>query len=93
MAQEIGEAMKALPLLIKQGEGFSQVLKMQPRIHLQPVHQEVFSGSSGPEQLEATPPEAIARKPSNLVLPRKRPASSPQRKPYPLRPRRIPLDT
>lgn len=93
MPSALSLCLQALPLLIKQGEGFSQVLKMQPRIHLQPVHQEVFSGSSGPEQLEATPPEAITRKPSDLVLPRKRPASSPQRKPYPLRPRRIPLDT
>ncbi|XP_055966525.1 kinetochore-associated protein NSL1 homolog [Sorex fumeus] len=94
IAKAIGEAMKSLPALIEQGEGFSQVLTMQPVIHLQKVHQEVFSGCSPSfaTQLEATPPEAFARKPSNLALPRKRPAGSPQRKCYPRR-RQIPLDT
>lgn len=95
IAKEIGEAMKSLPALIKQGEGFSQVLTMQPVIHLQKVHQEVFLGCSPSfaTQLEATPPEAFARRPSNLALPRKRPAGSPQRKCYPLRRKQIPLDT
>ncbi|XP_055000836.1 kinetochore-associated protein NSL1 homolog isoform X2 [Sorex araneus] len=95
IAKEIGEAMKSLPVLIKQGEGFSQVLTMQPVIHLQKVHQEVFSGCSPSvtTQLEATPPEAFARRPSNLALPRKRPAGSPQRRCYPLRRKQIPLDT
>ncbi|XP_029789233.1 kinetochore-associated protein NSL1 homolog, partial [Suricata suricatta] len=45
IAKEISEAMKSLPALIEQGNGFSQVLKMQPIIQLQRVHQEVFSGS------------------------------------------------
>ncbi|XP_057407746.1 kinetochore-associated protein NSL1 homolog isoform X1 [Balaenoptera acutorostrata] len=102
IAKEISEAMKSLPALIEQGDGFSQVLKMQPVIQLQRVHQEVFSGCCRkpdvkPEsfiaQIETTPAETSARKDTDLVLRRKRTEDCPQRKWYPLRPKRISLDT
>uniref|UniRef100_A0A8D0XE90 Basic leucine zipper ATF-like transcription factor 3 n=1 Tax=Sus scrofa TaxID=9823 RepID=A0A8D0XE90_PIG len=93
---------KSLPALIEQGDGFSQVLKMQPIIQLQRVHQEVFSGccrkpNVKPEsfiaQIETTPAETSTRKSTDLVLRRKRTKDCPQRKWYPLRPKRINLDT
>lgn len=102
IAKEISEAMKSLPALIEQGDGFSQVLKMQPIIQLQRVHQEVFSGcyrkpDVKPEsfitQIETTPTETSTRKATDLVLKRRRPKDCPQRKWYPLRPKRINLDT
>ncbi|XP_051677289.2 kinetochore-associated protein NSL1 homolog isoform X3 [Oryctolagus cuniculus] len=102
IAKDISEAMKSLPALIEQGDGFSQVLKMQPVIQLQRVHQEVFSGccrksDAKPEsfitKIETTPPETVSRKTSDVVLKRKRTADCPQRKWYPLRPKKINLDT
>ncbi|XP_007950938.1 kinetochore-associated protein NSL1 homolog [Orycteropus afer afer] len=102
IAKEISEAMKSLPALIEQADGFSQVLKMQPVIQLQRVHQEVFSSCNRkpdvkPEsfltQIETTPTETAARKATNIVLKRKRTKDCPQRKWYPLRPKRINLDT
>ncbi|EFB15921.1 hypothetical protein PANDA_005440, partial [Ailuropoda melanoleuca] len=102
IAKEISEAMKSLPALIEQGDGFSQVLKMQPIIQLQRVHQEVFSGCSRkpdvkPEsfitRIETTPTETSTRKATDLVLKRRRTKDCPQRKWYPLRPKRINLDT
>ncbi|XP_044772304.1 kinetochore-associated protein NSL1 homolog isoform X2 [Neomonachus schauinslandi] len=92
----------SLPALIEQGDGFSQVLKMQPIIQLQRVHQEVFSGCCRkpdvkPEsfitQIETTPTETSTRKATDLVLKRRRTKDCPQRKWYPLRPKRINLDT
>lgn len=77
VAKEINEAMKSLPALIEQGEGFSQVLRMQPVIHLQRIHQEVFSScyrkpDAKPEnfitQIETTPTETASRKTSDVVL-------------------------
>lgn len=102
IAKEISEAMKSLPVLIEQGDGFSQVLKMQPIIQLQRIHQEVSSGchrrsDAHPEsfiaKIESTPTEAASRKPSDVVLKRKRPADRPQSKRYPRRPKKIHLDT
>uniref|UniRef100_A0A9L0RSG1 NSL1 component of MIS12 kinetochore complex n=1 Tax=Equus caballus TaxID=9796 RepID=A0A9L0RSG1_HORSE len=102
VAKEISEVMKSLPALIEQGDGFSQVLKMQPVIQLQRVHQEVFSGcyrkaDVKPEsfitQIETTPTETSTRKSTDIVLKRKRSKDCPQRKWYPLRPKRINLDT
>ncbi|XP_034866402.1 kinetochore-associated protein NSL1 homolog isoform X1 [Mirounga angustirostris] len=102
IAKEISEAMKSLPALIEQGDGFSQVLKMQPIIQLQRVHQEVFSGCCRkpdvkPEsfitQIETTPTETSTRKATDLVLKRRRTKDCSQRKWYPLRPKRINLDT
>ncbi|KFO25427.1 kinetochore-associated protein NSL1 homolog [Fukomys damarensis] len=102
IAKEISEAMKTLPVLIEQADGFSQVLKMQPVIQLQRIHQDVFSSCGGkldaqPEssvtQMETTPTESATRQASNLVLRRRRTADCPQRKLYPLRPKRINLDT
>lgn len=93
---------KSLPALIEQGDGFSQVLKMQPIIQLQRVHQEVFSSCCRkpdvkPEsfiaQIETTPAETSTRTATDLVLRRKRTKDCPQRKWYPLRPKRINLDT
>ncbi|XP_004694957.1 PREDICTED: kinetochore-associated protein NSL1 homolog [Condylura cristata] len=101
LAKEIRDAMQSLPALIEQGEGLAQVLKMQPVIHLQRVHQEAFSGrrqepAAQPEslvaQVETTPPETPARKPADVVLKRRAP-DCPQRRWYPLRPKRINLDT
>ncbi|XP_021566546.1 kinetochore-associated protein NSL1 homolog isoform X2 [Carlito syrichta] len=92
----------SLPTLIEQGDGFSQVLKMQPVIQLQRVHQEVFSGchrkpDAKPESfkthVETTPTETVSRKTSDVVLKRKQTKDCPQRKWYPLRPKRINLDT
>nr|XP_025856867.1 kinetochore-associated protein NSL1 homolog isoform X1 [Vulpes vulpes] len=102
IAKEISEAMKSLPALIEQGDGFSQVLKMQPIIQLQRVHQEVFSGcykkpDIKPEnfitQIETTPTETSTRKATDVVLKRRRTEDCPQRKRYPLQPKRINLDT
>lgn len=102
IAKEISEAMKSLPALIEQGNGFSQVLKMQPIIQLQRIHQEVFSSCNRkpdvkPEsfitQIETTPTETSTRKTTNVVLKRKQTKDCPQRKWYPLRPKRINLDT
>ncbi|XP_036283564.1 kinetochore-associated protein NSL1 homolog isoform X1 [Pipistrellus kuhlii] len=102
VAKEISEAMKSLPALIEQGDGFSQVLKMQPVIQLQRIHQEVFSSGykepdAKPEnfitQIETTPTETSTSKTTNVVLKRKQTKDCPQRKWYPLRPKRINLDT
>ncbi|XP_019491105.1 PREDICTED: kinetochore-associated protein NSL1 homolog isoform X1 [Hipposideros armiger] len=102
VAKQMSEAMKSLPALIEQGDGFSQVLKMQPIIHLQRIHQEVFSSCSRkpdvkPEnlitQIETTPTETSPRKATDIVLKRKQTKDCPQRKWYPLRPKRINLDT
>uniref|UniRef100_A0A8C9JGU0 NSL1 component of MIS12 kinetochore complex n=1 Tax=Panthera tigris altaica TaxID=74533 RepID=A0A8C9JGU0_PANTA len=102
IAKEISEAMKSLPALIEQGNGFSQVLKMQPIIQLQRVHQEVFSAcykqpDVKPEsfitQIETTPTETSTRKATDVVLKRRQTKDCPQRKWYPLRPKRINLDT
>lgn len=91
-----------MPALIEQGDGFSQVLKMQPIIQLQRVHQEVFSGcyrqpDVKPEsfitQIETTPTETSTRKATDVVLKRRQTKDCPQRKWYPLRPKRINLDT
>lgn len=92
---------KALPVLIERGDGFSQVLKMQPVIQLQRINQEVFSSlyrkaDSKPDRrvtnVETTPPETGARKASNIVLKRKQAPDCAQRKCYPLRLKRINLD-
>ncbi|XP_077013896.1 kinetochore-associated protein NSL1 homolog [Tamandua tetradactyla] len=102
IAKEISEAMKSLPVLIEQADGFSQVLKMQPIIQLQRIHQEIFSScyrkpDVKPEnfitQIETTPTETAARKTTDIVLKRKRTKDCPQRKWYPLRPKKINLDT
>ncbi|XP_036613561.1 kinetochore-associated protein NSL1 homolog [Trichosurus vulpecula] len=91
--KQITEVMKSLPVLIEQADGFSKVLTMQPILQLQRLHQEVFSGSHTKEavkpesfvtQIETTPTETDARKTTNIVLKRKRPKNSPQRKQYPL---------
>ncbi|XP_066117497.1 kinetochore-associated protein NSL1 homolog [Saccopteryx bilineata] len=102
IAKEISGAMKSLPALIEQGDGFSQVLKMQPIIQLQRIHQEVFSScyrkpDVKPEslitQIENTPTETSTRKTTNVVLKRRQTKDCPQRKWYPLQPKRINLDT
>ncbi|NP_941056.3 kinetochore-associated protein NSL1 homolog [Mus musculus] len=101
IAKEMSEAMKALPVLIEQGEGFSQVLKMRPVIQLQRINQEVFSSlyrkaDSKPDtrvtHVETTPAETGARKASDIVLKRKKAPDCAQRKRYPLRLQRINLD-
>ncbi|XP_068964846.1 kinetochore-associated protein NSL1 homolog [Petaurus breviceps papuanus] len=93
VTKQITEVMKSLPVLIEQADGFSKVLTMQPILQLQRLHQEVFSGSHTKEavkpesfttQIETTPTETNAKKTTNIVLKRKRPKNSPQRKQYPL---------
>lgn len=88
-------------MLIEQGDGFSQVLKMQPVIQLQRINQEVFSGchrkaETKPDELvtqvETSPTKTAARKASNVVLKRKQAPDCAQRRNYPLRPKRINLD-
>ncbi|XP_024408155.2 kinetochore-associated protein NSL1 homolog [Desmodus rotundus] len=102
VAKEISQALKSLPALIEQGDGFSQVLKMQPIIQLQRIHQEVFSSCCRkPDvksenfiaQMETTPTETSTRRTGNVVLKRKQTTDCAQRKWYPLRPKRITLDT
>ncbi|XP_012870840.1 PREDICTED: kinetochore-associated protein NSL1 homolog [Dipodomys ordii] len=102
IAKDISRVMKALPALIEQADGFSQVLKMQPVIQLQRIHQEVFSSchrkpdaklESLISQVETTPTETASRGSSNVVLKRKQAQDCPQRKWYPLKPKRINLDT
>lgn len=92
---------KALPVLIEQGDGFSQVLKMQPVIQLQRINQEVFSSlyrkadaksDNCVTHVETTPTETVARKVSNIVLKRKQAPDCAQRKCYPLQLKRINLD-
>lgn len=89
---------KALPVLIEQGDGFFQVLKMRPVIQLQRISQEVFSSlcrraDSKPDKcvthVESTPTESGARKASNIVLKRKKTPDCAQRKCYQLRLKRI----
>lgn len=101
IAKEMSEALKALPVLIEQGDGFFQVLKMRPVIQLQRISQEVFSSlcrraDSKPDKcvthVESTPTETGARKASNIVLKRKKATDCAQRKCYPLRLKRINLD-
>ncbi|XP_044530673.1 kinetochore-associated protein NSL1 homolog [Gracilinanus agilis] len=100
--KQITEAMKSLPVLIEQADGFSKVLAMQPVLQLQRLHQEVFSGNHTKEaikpenfitQIETTPTETNAQKTTNIVLKRKRPKDSPQRKKYPLLRMKIDLDS
>ncbi|XP_054443591.1 kinetochore-associated protein NSL1 homolog isoform X1 [Pteronotus mesoamericanus] len=102
IAKEISQAMKSLPALIEQGDGFSEVLKMQPIIQLQRIHQEVFSNcyrkpdvksESFITQIETTPTETSTRETTNMVLKRKQTKDCPQRKWYPLQPKKINLDT
>lgn len=95
---------QTLPVLIERADGFSQVLRMQPIIQLQRIHQEIFSScdqkpdaktESAVAQIEATPTDNAPWPASNMVLKRRRPPDCPQRKWYPLRtrmqPRRINL--
>ncbi|XP_043860845.1 LOW QUALITY PROTEIN: kinetochore-associated protein NSL1 homolog [Dromiciops gliroides] len=93
-SKQITEVMKSLPVLIEQADGFSKVLTMQPTLQLQRLHQEVFSGSHTKEaikpenfitQIETTPTETNAKKTTKIVMKRKKPHNSPQRKQYPLR--------
>ncbi|XP_034368659.1 kinetochore-associated protein NSL1 homolog [Arvicanthis niloticus] len=101
IAKDMSEAMKALPVLIEQGDGFSQVLKMQPVIQLQRINQEVFSSlyrkadaksDKYVTHVETTPTETVPRKASNIVLKRKQAPDCAQRKCYPLQLKRINLD-
>lgn len=101
IAKDLSEAMKAFPVLLEQGEGFSQVLKMQPVIQLQRINQEVFSrlyrkADPTPDtcvtRVETTPPDTAARKASDIVIKRKKAPDCAQRERYPLRLKRIHLD-
>ncbi|XP_064020548.1 kinetochore-associated protein NSL1 homolog isoform X2 [Pogoniulus pusillus] len=91
--KEIGGAMKSLPALIERAEGFSQVLTWQPTLELCRLRQEVFSGCKAKQEntvqnsvsQEVTPTDADTRKNPYVLLKRKKTASSPERRRYPLR--------
>ncbi|NXN18179.1 NSL1 protein, partial [Indicator maculatus] len=91
--KEIGGAMKSLPALIERAEGFSQVLSWQPTLELCRLRQEVFSVCKAkPENNvqndvspgEVTPTDAVIREKPYILLKRKKTASSPERRRYPL---------
>ncbi|XP_009895834.2 kinetochore-associated protein NSL1 homolog [Dryobates pubescens] len=92
--KDIGGAMKSLPALIERAEGFSQVLTWQPTLELCRLRQEVFSACKLKQEnnvqnyvapAEVTPTGADTGKSPHVLLKRKRTASSPERRRYPLR--------
>ncbi|NXU50395.1 NSL1 protein, partial [Turnix velox] len=99
MSKEIIGAIESLTDLIEKAEGFSQVLSWQPTVELSKLRQEVFVGYKAKEENdvqnlispeEVTPTDAYTSK--NLVLlKRKKPVGSPERRRYPLRQRTIAL--
>ncbi|XP_053166097.1 kinetochore-associated protein NSL1 homolog [Hemicordylus capensis] len=101
-ARQIGESFKSLSSLTEKGEGFSKALSLYPTLELCKLHQEIFSGSEVKEenkckittnlmaQVEVTPPETTTS--NSVLLKLKKPLHSPQ-KHYPLRRRKIELET
>uniref|UniRef100_A0A8D0HM54 NSL1 component of MIS12 kinetochore complex n=1 Tax=Sphenodon punctatus TaxID=8508 RepID=A0A8D0HM54_SPHPU len=92
----------SLPALVERAEGFSQALTLQPILELCKLRQEVFSACKAKEenkvrsfisQVEITPTETDADQNPNAILKRKRPADSQQIQRYPLRRKKIALDT
>ncbi|XP_048345558.1 kinetochore-associated protein NSL1 homolog [Sphaerodactylus townsendi] len=100
-ARHIGNSFQFMTSLLGKAEGFSTVLSWQPTLELCKIRQEVFSSSQVKaenqtesktltEQVEVISPETAIS--SSVILKIKRPSCSPQRK-YPLRRRKIGLDT
>ncbi|XP_074753287.1 kinetochore-associated protein NSL1 homolog isoform X2 [Athene noctua] len=101
-SQQISGAMKSLPALIERAEGFSQALTWQPTLELCKLRQEVFAGCKTKEENniqnfispgEVTPTDTDTCKSPCVLLKRKKAASSPQRRRYPLRRRNVTLST
>ncbi|GAB0187390.1 kinetochore-associated protein NSL1 [Grus japonensis] len=101
-SKQISGAMKSLPALIERAEGFSQALTWQPTLELCKLRQEVFAGCKAKEENnvqnfvspgEVTPTDADTSNNPYVLLKRKKPASSPERRRYPLRRRKITLST
>ncbi|NXT22174.1 NSL1 protein, partial [Syrrhaptes paradoxus] len=99
-SKQISGAMKSLPVLLERAEGFSQVLTRQPTLELCKLQQEVFAGCKAKEENnvqnflspgEVTPTDANISKNPYVLLKRKKAVSSPERRRYPLRRRRITL--
>ncbi|KAK4823626.1 hypothetical protein QYF61_004359 [Mycteria americana] len=99
-SKEISGAMKSLPALIERAEGFSQALTWQPTLELCKLRQEVFAGCKAKEENsvqnfvspgEVTPTDADTSKNPYVLLKRKKPVDSPERRRYPLRRRKITL--
>ncbi|NXS45165.1 NSL1 protein, partial [Balaeniceps rex] len=93
-------AVNSLPVLIERAEGFSQALTWQPTLELCKLRQEVFAGCKAKEENnvqsfvspgEVTPTDADTSKNHCVLLKRKKPADSPERRRYPLRRRKITL--
>ncbi|KAM9564983.1 kinetochore-associated protein NSL1 homolog isoform 1-T1 [Guaruba guarouba] len=92
-------AMKTLPGLIERTEGFSQALTWQPALELCRVDQGVFACKEKKETNvqnlfslgEVTPTDTDSNK--NVLLRRRKAAGSPERRRYPLRRRKIALNT
>ncbi|NWU69693.1 NSL1 protein, partial [Pterocles burchelli] len=101
-SKQINGAMKSLPVLLERAEGFSQVLTRQPTLELCKLRQEVFAGCKVKEENnvqnflspgEFTPTDANTSKNPFVLLRRKKAVSSPERRRYPLRRRKITLTT
>ncbi|NWX13401.1 NSL1 protein, partial [Aegotheles bennettii] len=99
-SKRIFDAMKSLPALIERAEGFSQALTWQPTLELCKLQQEVFAGCKKKEENnvqnfispgEVTPTDADTSKNPCVLLKRKKPVDSPERRRYPLRRRKITL--
>nr|XP_056708432.1 kinetochore-associated protein NSL1 homolog [Euleptes europaea] len=100
-SRHIGNSFKSMTSLLGKAEGFSTVLSWQPNLELCKIRQEVFSNSEVKaenqiksknlmEQVEVSSPETATS--NSVILKIKRPSCSPQ-KMYPLRRRKIGLDT
>ncbi|NXQ54035.1 NSL1 protein, partial [Anthoscopus minutus] len=98
-SKQISEEMLSIPALIEKAEGFSQALALQPTLELCKLRQEVFSGKAKEENNvknsvppgEVTPTGTVSSKNPYILLKRRKVADSPERRRYPLRPRKITL--
>ncbi|NXG65215.1 NSL1 protein, partial [Hemiprocne comata] len=100
-SKQISGAMKSLPVLIERAEGFSQALTWQPILELCKLRQEVFAGCKVKEENnaqnfmspgEVTPTDTDTSENSCVLLKRKKPVDSLERRRYPLRRRKITLN-
>ncbi|XP_015283089.1 PREDICTED: kinetochore-associated protein NSL1 homolog [Gekko japonicus] len=100
-SKHIGNSFKSMTSLLGKAEGFSTALSLQPTLELCKIRQEVFSssevkaenqtkGKNLMEQVEVRSPGTTTS--NSVILKIKRPSCSPQ-KMYPLRQRKIGLDT
>ncbi|XP_033916581.1 kinetochore-associated protein NSL1 homolog [Melopsittacus undulatus] len=98
-SEHIRGVMKTLPGLVEKAEGFSQALTWQPTLELCRVQQGVFAFKEKKETNvqdlfspgEVTPTDTDTNK--NVLLKRRRAVSSPQRRRYPLRRKKIAFST